>query len=314
MSQPCKTNTLHLVLWASVAILALLTLASSFPRFELLNGDFSLLVDLLKHLLRNFFTEQETHQGFRLGNERFLAHILAAILLLMLIVLPFGLVLFIVSPEFRQRLLKQLKFLVTFLAIFYMLTRFRIIRSLQEFVRQGLAADPDASSEVKRVLQALNDLTSAPPERLLVLSNFILALCVAVSIAGIIWWGAHLRSRRYTIVTEVEGIAQETVRAVRTGQDFCSSILRCYADMSRAIQIHQHIQRPQTMTAREFETRLKQTGLPQDAVHYLTHTFEEVRYGAKHPDPEEEQQTLVWLAQIIAACQRLAFQNAGVEN
>jgi protein-S-isoprenylcysteine O-methyltransferase Ste14 len=97
----------------------------------------------------------------------------------------------------------------------------------------------------------------------------------------------------------VQREAEQAIRALQTGSDIRSVIVRCYRQMSQALQKERGIQLEETMTARDFETLLEARGIPHDPVHQLTQLFEEARYGYRQPGPEEERKAFDCLNAIV---------------
>ncbi|MGD0174199.1 MAG: DUF4129 domain-containing protein [Anaerolineales bacterium] len=97
----------------------------------------------------------------------------------------------------------------------------------------------------------------------------------------------------------VQWEAEQAIRALQTGSDVRSVIVRCYRQMSQALQKERGIQLEETMTARDFERLLEARGIPHDPVHQLTQLFEGARYGYRQPGPEEERKALDCLNAIM---------------
>lgn len=97
----------------------------------------------------------------------------------------------------------------------------------------------------------------------------------------------------------VQQEAEQAIRALQTGSDVRSVIVRCYRQMSQALQKERGIQLEETMTARDFERLLEARGIPHDPVHQLTQLFEGARYGYQQPGPEEERKALDCLNAIL---------------
>jgi hypothetical protein len=136
------------------------------------------------------------------------------------------------------------------------------------------------------------------PEWLVFLCSMGLVALIAVAF-WLIW-----RNRGEPALT-LERLAQEAQTAVdelQDGGDLRSVILRCYSEMCQVLSRQRGIQRDRAMTPREFESRLVELGLPAAPVGRLTLLFEQVRYGARLPDKDAEQQAMDCLAAIVAAC------------
>jgi hypothetical protein len=93
--------------------------------------------------------------------------------------------------------------------------------------------------------------------------------------------------------------AEQAIRALQTGADIRSVIVRCYGQMSRALQKERGIRLEETMTARDFERLLEERGIPRAPVHQLTLLFEGARYGYRQPGPEEERMAFDCLNAIV---------------
>ncbi len=93
--------------------------------------------------------------------------------------------------------------------------------------------------------------------------------------------------------------AERALQALSTGAHLNNVIVRCYIQMSQALQKEQEIELEQTMTAREFEHLLEARGIPYTPVHQLTQLFEAARYGYRLPGPGDEQKALECLNAIV---------------
>ena len=93
--------------------------------------------------------------------------------------------------------------------------------------------------------------------------------------------------------------AEKARQALLAGGDLRDVILRCYQQMSQALQQDQEIAREAFMTTGEFERLLAARGVPHAPVHQLTQLFEAVRYGHWQPNPDDEQRALHSLGAIL---------------
>jgi hypothetical protein len=119
---------------------------------------------------------------------------------------------------------------------------------------------------------------------------------------GLILLGVRLffwRREPDRIPDAVQREAEQAIRALQTGSDVRSVIVRCYRQMSQELQKERGIQLEETMTARDFERLLEARGIPHDPVHQLTQLFEGARYGYQQPGPEEERKALDCLNAIL---------------
>jgi hypothetical protein len=96
--------------------------------------------------------------------------------------------------------------------------------------------------------------------------------------------------------------AERGMKALETGIDFKNVIVRCFLQMSLALQKEEGIKLEETMTAREFERLLEARGIPHDPVHQLTQLFESARYSCQQPAPGAGQKAINCLNVIVRYC------------
>lgn len=115
--------------------------------------------------------------------------------------------------------------------------------------------------------------------------------------------GLIRRIRRYR-KPPLELVAQEaeaTLAEIRAGAEVKDAVMRCYLDMSRALQRQRGLVRQEGMTPREFEEELIGQGLPSEAVARLTRLFERVRYGGQPASEHDKQEAVAALEAIVTA-------------
>jgi hypothetical protein len=123
-----------------------------------------------------------------------------------------------------------------------------------------------------------------------------IALLVGSILLGI-WMFA--RSKQETTIERVGLEAEKAWQALMTGLDLKDVIIKCYRQMSLAVEKEQGIERKDFMTTREFEHLLEAAGLPHDPIHQLTRLFEAVRYGNWQPNLMDEQKAIHCLQAIV---------------
>jgi Domain of unknown function (DUF4129) len=106
-------------------------------------------------------------------------------------------------------------------------------------------------------------------------------------------------SRRATTIDMVRLEAEKARQALMTGLDLKDVIVKCYQQMSLALEKDQGIEREDFMTTREFENLLEAAGIPHDPIHQLTQLFEAVRYGNWQPQLLDEQKAINCLEAIV---------------
>jgi hypothetical protein len=141
----------------------------------------------------------------------------------------------------------------------------------------------------------------ANPPDWVVYSVDILLLLIPLTLAWLFWlrWRSHRRKG-----APLEMLAQEAQQALtrlQGGHNLKDTIMRCYAEMSQALQKERGLERQQAMTPREFEDYLAQSGLQDEHIRQLTRLFENVRYGSKTPGQREEQEAVACLQAIVQA-------------
>jgi hypothetical protein len=94
--------------------------------------------------------------------------------------------------------------------------------------------------------------------------------------------------------------AEATREVLLGGGNFRDAITLCYRRMARALEAERGIEKRDSMTAREFEELLEESGVPRESVHALTSLFEAVRYGKALPSPADEGIALRCLEDIEA--------------
>ena len=129
-----------------------------------------------------------------------------------------------------------------------------------------------------------------------------LALIVTLVMVGAVRFLMRYRTRQPSPLAELATQAEEAVEAIRAGADLQDTVLLCYYRMSQTLQEQRGIARETAMTPREFETYLARSGLPGEPVQRLTRLFEQVRYGAKAMEADDEAGALSSLGAIVDYC------------
>jgi hypothetical protein len=93
--------------------------------------------------------------------------------------------------------------------------------------------------------------------------------------------------------------AEKAWQALKTGSDLKNVIVKCYLQMSMALEQEQGIERQDFMTTGEFEKLLQAAGIPHEPIHQLTRLFDAVRYGNWQPNTADEQNAIQSLEAIM---------------
>jgi Domain of unknown function (DUF4129) len=124
-----------------------------------------------------------------------------------------------------------------------------------------------------------------------------IGLFVSSILLGI--WIFTPSSRQETTIDLLGLEAENALQSLRTGLDLQDVIIKCYRQMSLALEKEQGIERKDSMTTREFENLLETAGVPHDPIHQLTQLFEAVRYGHWQPNSADEQKAINCLEAIM---------------
>lgn len=133
------------------------------------------------------------------------------------------------------------------------------------------------------------------------------AVLVAVSTFFTLRFLSNRESSERSPYLDIAENAQTALEEIgETEIDFEDVIIRCYAEMSRTLQINREIQREEAMTTSEFERELLARGFPATPVQRLTQLFEQVRYGRRQTMEADQQVAVESLSEIINHCKRRA--------
>ena len=136
-------------------------------------------------------------------------------------------------------------------------------------------------------------LGAVPPFLLWVVGMGLLVVGVLV----VIW--IFTPSRQSNPIDLVGLEAEKARHALTIGGDLKDVIIHCYIQMSLALQQEKGIERKDFMTTGEFETLLKNAGIPHEPIHQLTRLFDAVRYGHWQPNSVDEQKAIQCLEAIM---------------
>jgi len=222
---------------------------------------------------------------------------------LVLIFLFGALVMLLLSPEMRKRLLRQLfRMAVAVILILYLL---KLKPDLLAGLFPNLAL---GSGQHSSPAEGIAPPVFVPPQISGWLSFFV-ALGIVLLTAVFLWrinrW-LNLRKETADVLPaldEIAGIARASLRELSSGQGSAQDkIIQCYADMSRVVVVRRGLHREYAMTASEFAARLERAGLPREPVNRLTHLFESVRYGARTSAQGEVDEAIACLTSILKYC------------
>lgn len=205
----------------------------------------------------------------------------------------FVLLLAMLSPEARKRLIKTiLRVGLTVWAIYYALTKFR---PQGVFGIEAEGAVMEQGPEVTGMPPPYTPLIVPP------LLIYVASLLTVLIFAGIGFWLYRFLRPPKSQLQRLTRVARSTLKDISAGRDWDDSVIQCYVRMSEALDQKRGLHRQQAMTPQEFAMRLEQAGLPSDPVRRLTRVFEKARYGGRKSSREDVNEAVTCLTTILHA-------------
>lgn len=278
MLQPQQRNRLFVFIAATIVLVAL---AATLPTMHFESGE-------------PFPFSGLPTAAVELGGEQS-GRFVWLVVLIFWVGLSFSIIYMLISPEGRKVLLRLLPVVIVLLGFMQLFGNRKLKPVGREVQRQGAGQISISEFTVPPTPEFVTD----PPNWLLLGANVIIGLLLL----GAMWlgwrWYRHRQEddSQAMIVRE----AERTLADLEAGGDLKSSIMRCYADMSRVLQQEKHVHRHHGMTVREFETQLASIGLADQHVQRLTRLFELVRYSPNTPGERDEREAVDCLHAIVRA-------------
>lgn len=231
-----------------------------------------------------------------LGGELIQVPIWKQILVWGLLGLMLVLIILLVSPEARKRLIRILiRVGFTFWALYFLMKR-----GIFNFNVMGGGDTPAAADN------AVPMPVFVPPQVSPTFS-YMISFGVALAWIGIVWllyrgWKRYRLLNSHTPLEEIARIARSSLNDLTSGRNSSDVIINCYLRMSDVVSDKKHLHRQSAMTPHEFALHLQQAGLPGDAVTRLTRLFEGVRYGNRRSGPQDINEAVSCLKTILHYC------------
>jgi hypothetical protein len=229
---------------------------------------------------------------FQLPFLEVLALIASALVLL-------GLILALLNPKARKRvLLALLRFGLT-MAMLWWLMENMVIRPPKD---AGLPVGQAAGEG------GLPGFTQPPPQFAPPQVNswiiFLVSFVLALGMVALAWFVVSRRSktRHTTSFDEVAGIARHALADLQDGHRWDDAIIAAYTQMNEVVTAERGLIRQPGVTPFEFAIRMEQMGLPGEAARALTRLFEQVRYGGQSSTRTERDLAVAALNAILRAC------------
>jgi hypothetical protein len=208
---------------------------------------------------------------------------------------------YLLPPEVRKRIIRQVISFASGVLILLIALRYRI---LQLPSLNGSPANqsghPAAGLDSNQTAPIFHPPQVAPWMTYLISLGLFLAFIILAWIAYR-WW-VRTRARSTGSLHAIADIAQSSLNDLASGRDWGDVIIQSYARMIEVVSSKRGLQRYRAATAREFARRLEFAGLPADAVNRLTRLFESVRYGGGKSDQSDINEAADCLAAILHAC------------
>lgn len=224
------------------------------------------------------------------GASSFMIILVRAAIIMAGFLVPLSLVHILRSREGRRRIVI---FIVVLLAIGFL---------VQKVPKKGLNIEmPSIKNIMAEALKSAptEKYTPSPPAWIVLV--FSIGLSILLTGAGLLVW--YYLKKRTTPIKRVAEEAQKAIDEIESGGNLKEGVIRCYYEMSNVLDEQKGITRKRSMTTREFENLLKDTGLGLSQVSRLTRLFELVRYGSKNLGQDQEAEALDCLREIVKTCQ-----------
>lgn len=216
-----------------------------------------------------------------------------AIMLIGGFLILFVLILAMLSPEARKRLIRTiLRIGLTAWAIYFALNKFR---------PEGMFGTEVTGAALEQGTEVIG---TPPPYTPLAVPSWLIyvaSLLTVLFFAGIGFWLYRVLRPPKSQLKDLTRAARTALQDISAGRDWDDTVIQCYARMSEALDQKRGLHRQQAMTPQEFAIRLEQAGLPSDPVRRLTRLFEKARYGGRKSSREDVNEAVTCLTAILHA-------------
>lgn len=298
-----RSRTLRMTL-LGIALLAMLLLIVGLPRVELDPG--VPFAQIWQFLIEQFSTGRPVIP-YAVGapDGSLLLRIYRAIFLIALAVFPFAVILVMIDPELRKRVLRSMIRILLIMLLLMLVMRNQVEPEEMSFEPEGGAQTPGGG-----LLGEAFSPEAFAPDRISPWVGRGLSLALGVLAAAILVI-IILRARQNRLEAEsaLDGIAlhaRSALQDIEQGGDLRNVVLRCYEQMTRTVREQRGLRRERTVTAREFVDYLTNAKLPEEPVTRLTGLFEKARYSSRETTPDDEEEAIASLRAIVRACEELA--------
>jgi hypothetical protein len=207
----------------------------------------------------------------------------------------------LLPPDVRKRVLRQvLSLLLGTLAIIIAL-RYRLI---QLPFLDGPPADQSNPAPLGGDAGA--PIPTFSPPQMAPWWIFLISFLILAAVLLLLWWAYRswlgAGSHRSSDLDAIRRIAESSLGEITSGHNWNDVIIQSYSRMNDAVHAGRGLQRALAATPREFADRLQSAGLPAHAVERLTRLFESARYGARASTQADINEAIACLNSILQAC------------
>lgn len=220
---------------------------------------------------------------------------------LMLVLLPVYIIYNLLSAQGRRRLLTDLILFGSLFLLAMWLSNLERAPVEPEQQEEGQPSGYELPGELSGG-QVAPTFEAYTPPWMMALTVVTSAFFVALAAFALSRYLSIHRKRAPSFLHEFAQQAEEALVSLDAGGDYQDVVVRCYAQMSRALQQERGIQRSQAMTTYEFEQELLTKGFPFQPIHQLTALFEQVRYGHQPTSERDKITAIDSLTDILAYC------------
>jgi len=243
--------------------------------------------------------------GGSLGSGDLIMRIYRTLFWIALVCFPFAVVLMLIDPVLRRKVIRTAIVLLLLLALMALVMDREPPLEEEGLELEGGVLVPPQPLDVERL--DVDDFQSEEVSGWIGRTvSLVLGLLLAFIVFVIIQQIAKNRSERGSALDDLARSARRAISDLESGEDLQNAILRCYAEMSRVVRDVRGLRRDHDVTAREFTTVLVRAQLPPGPVQTLTTLFEKARYGAGATTVGDESEAVSSLRAIVQACEELS--------
>jgi hypothetical protein len=303
--KPSQVQLIRVVL-LGIGVVALLLLAMGISQIELVPGvPFEQIWQFLMQQLAGALGPRGGMAPVG-GDAELLIAIIRTLFLVALVAFPFAVVMIIVDPDLRKRMLRTILVMILIMALVSAwFSNLAEVAEEELDIFSGLGGQGDELGAADPFTDEEFSIDRVPPWIPLVLSLGA-GLLIAAVVVTVVRQIRRTRAERDSTLTELARQAEIAIGELEQGGDLQNTILRCYAEMTRIVREQRGLRRGSTVTAREFTEHLIRANMPPSAVNRLTQLFEGARYGLNKPGPQDEADAIASLQMIIDTCRTAA--------